>query len=664
MNPDPNPVEVVFAAALAKASAVERVAYLDQACAGDAALRQRVETLLQAHGEAGSFLEKPADAPTLGPNGTAPSLVGSRVRYLGDYELLEELGRGGMGVVYKARQESLNRTVALKMILAGQLASPADVHRFHAEAEAAAGLGHPNIVPIYEVGEFQGQHYFSMQFIDGTSLAQTGVRGQGSGGSQETLKRAATLMAKVARAVHHAHQRGILHRDLKPGNILVDSHGEPHVADFGLAKRVDGAGPQTRSGAIVGTAAYMAPEQARAEKALTVAADVYGLGAILYELLTGRPPFRAATELDTILQVLDRDPPRPRMLNPQIDRDLEAICLKCLEKRPQDRYASAEALAEDLERWLAGQTVRARRAGLGKRLLKWVKRNPPWVIVFVVLLCWFFNLRLQWAWLEPSLLNFMLLVILARLVMWAFWAMGKFPEISLDPSIDRALLLGATVALGVLGFYPGEWADRKQVAEAAIFLPFAWVSVWRWLRWKRQAGPLRMVLRIQSPLVRPFIVVFLGLFVALQGERLYGGDPFLEHPDWPTRFCRWLQDLWLVGGPVPVASADLLVGVCYLIKVVSLCVYLILASGSLEMQLRKRGCLTFTDFIPWKDILTYEWKPTSVTRDRVLLLLKRRNQALFVQSVFAVQREQVERILQEHLPQNRPHDPDAAGAAT
>jgi tRNA A-37 threonylcarbamoyl transferase component Bud32 len=665
MNPKPNLVEAVFAAALAKPSTEERAAYLDEACAGDDALRERVEALLRAHGDAGSFLEKPADAPTLGPDGAnISSLVGSRVRYLGDYELVEELGRGGMGVVYKARQESLNRTVALKMILAGQLASPADVHRFHAEAEAAAGLSHPNLVPIYEVGEYQGQHYFSMQFIDGTSLASSGVRGQGSGVSKEMQKRAATLMAKVAHAVHHAHQHGILHRDLKPGNILVDASGEPHVADFGLAKRVDGNSPQTRSGAIVGTAGYMAPEQARAEKALTVAVDVYGLGAILYELLTGRPPFRAATELDTLLQVLDRDPPRPRTLNAQIDRDLEAICLKCLEKKPQDRYDSAQALAEDLERWQSGQPIRARPSGVGTRLLKWAKRNPPWVIVLVVLLCWFFNLRLQWAWLELSWLNVLLLWLLARLIMWAFWAMGKFPDIPLDPAIDRALLLGAAVALGVLCFYPGEWADRKQVAEAAMFFPFAWAVVWRWLRWKRQAGPLLLALRVQTPFERLIVIVFAVGFVVFQGSRLYGGNTSLEDdPRWLARVCLWGMDLWLLGGPVPVSSVDPLVSVCYLIKLATLCFCTVLGCEILGMELRQRGCVTATEFIPWHDIVSYEWTPSTVKRFPFMLLLTRRDKfnSLVFQSVRAKQREQVERILTEHVPKAGSGDAEIQG---
>jgi serine/threonine-protein kinase len=290
-------------------------------------------------------------------------------RRFGDYELVEELGHGGMGVVYRARQQAPERLVALKVIRAGELATAEDVRRFRLEANEAARLDHPHIVPVYEVGEHAGRHFFTMKLLQGGSLARH------LGRFQHDPKAAARLVATVARAVHHAHQRQLLHRDLKPGNVLLDAAGQPHVADFGLAKRLGGSGEASQS-VGAGTPEYMAPEQARGEARLTTAADVYGLGGILYALLAGRPPFRGASPWETIQQVQTQEPVPPSAHRPGCPRDLETICLKCLAKEPGRRYASAEALAEDLERWLAGEPIQARPVGRLERAWLWSKRSP------------------------------------------------------------------------------------------------------------------------------------------------------------------------------------------------------------------------------------------------------------------------------------------------
>jgi serine/threonine protein kinase/tetratricopeptide (TPR) repeat protein len=293
------------------------------------------------------------------------------VEMLGDYELLEEVGRGGQGVVFRARQKSLNRTVALKVISLGQWASKAHVKRFRREAEAAASLDHPSIVPIYEVGERDGSCYFSMKFVEGGQLDEVSRR------RPISIRHAAELIANVARTVHYAHEHGILHRDIKPGNILLDDKGEPHLTDFGLARLVETESTMTRTLEVLGTPSYMAPEQAAGNNTqLTSATDVYGLGAVFYQLLTGQPPFAGGTTYETIKLLLDTEPRQPRLLNSKIDRDLSTICLKCLEKDPKRRYSSALALAEDLEHWLKHEPIQARRTGLFARGKKWVQRNP------------------------------------------------------------------------------------------------------------------------------------------------------------------------------------------------------------------------------------------------------------------------------------------------
>jgi serine/threonine protein kinase/tetratricopeptide (TPR) repeat protein len=291
---------------------------------------------------------------------------------LGDYQLLEEIGRGGQGLVYRARQKSLNRIVAVKVIGLGRWATKAHIKRFRLEAEAAASLDHPCIVPIHEIGESGGSCYFSMTLVEGRRLDEVAKC------ESISNRRAAELVAKLARTVSYAHKRGILHRDIKPGNILIDADGEPHLTDFGLARLVERE--STITGTMVealGTPSYMAPEQAAGDAAqLTQATDIYGLGAVFYHLLTGHPPFVGATIYETARLVLETEPRQPWLLNPKADRDLSTICLKCLEKDPEGRYSSALALSEDLERWLKHEPIQARPAGALMRAKKWVRREP------------------------------------------------------------------------------------------------------------------------------------------------------------------------------------------------------------------------------------------------------------------------------------------------
>jgi tRNA A-37 threonylcarbamoyl transferase component Bud32 len=342
---------------------------------GPAAEASEAATLAPSPSEAERSSE---DKPTAAPTPVRMEAGPVQWPVVPGYEILGVLGRGGMGVVYKARQESLKRLVALKMLLAGAHADTELLARFKAEAEAVARLQHPNIVQIFEVGEKDGLPYFSLEYVPDGTLAQK------LDGTPWPPERAAQLVETLALAVQAAHERGIVHRDLKPGNILLagDSSGAslaawiPKITDFGLAKQLENQQARTATGAVMGTPSYMAPEQAEGNNQLGPAADVYALGAILYELLTGRPPFAAPTPLETVLQVISEEAVAPSQLQPRTPRDLETICLKCLEKQPQERYASAGALARDLGSWRRGEPITARPVGKLERAWRWCRRNP------------------------------------------------------------------------------------------------------------------------------------------------------------------------------------------------------------------------------------------------------------------------------------------------
>ena len=332
-------------------------------------------------GDPGRVADVRGDNANAAPKNKKSARAAELLGELGDYELLEEIGRGGQGVVFRARQKSLNRIVALKVIRLGQWASKVHLKRFRLEAEAAARLEHPGIVPIHEVGERDGSCYFSMKFIEGGQLDEVVRR------TPMSIRQAAELIAKVARTVHYAHGHGILHRDIKPGNILLDAKGEPHLTDFGLARLVESESSVTQTLDVLGTPSYMAPEQAVGNnEAMSSVTDVYGLGAVLYQLLTGQPPFAGGATYETIKLLLDTEPKQPRLLNQKIDRDLCTICLKCLEKDPKRRYPSALAFAEDLERWLKHEPIQARHTGVFARGKKWVRRNPTSALLAASLL--------------------------------------------------------------------------------------------------------------------------------------------------------------------------------------------------------------------------------------------------------------------------------------
>ncbi|HLW64410.1 MAG TPA: serine/threonine-protein kinase [Gemmataceae bacterium] len=435
-------------------------------------------------------------SPTRAIEGT----TGTLPRQFGDYELLEELGRGGMGIVYKARQTSLNRLVALKMLLQGELASAEDRARIQAEAKAAALLKHPNIVAVYDVGECEGRDFFTMPYIEGQTLTQVLAEGP------IPPREAARLVAAVAHAVQHAHQQGIIHRDLKPGNILLaecgvrnsecgiedssefrTSHSAfriPMVTDFGLAKRQEIAGQSdrlTRSGAILGTPSFMPPEQAASSRgAIGPASDIYSLGAILYNLLTGHPPFQAANRVDVLYMVLEQDPVPPRLLNPQVDRDLELICLKCLQKAPDMRYLSAAALAHDLEAYLQGEPLSIRPQELRDLIGRFFRPTHHLTILenwgslwmahslFTLMLCvltWVFQLwpiRQRWPYLT---------LWVAGLLIWGmiFWQLRRRigPVTFVERQIAHVWASGVAGSFGVL-FLEMLW--NRPVLELAPLL--------------------------------------------------------------------------------------------------------------------------------------------------------------------------------------------------
>ena len=311
-----------------------------------------------------------ADTLPLGTSNHAASAGAHRARRFGDYELLEEIARGGMGIVFKARQTSLNRLVALKMILSRQLAGDEEVKRFKSEAEAAAKLDHPGIVPIFEIGEHEGQHYFSMGFVEGKSLQDELRDGPVS------PREAAEVCHQVAEAIAFAHGQGVIHRDLKPGNILISRELGPKLTDFGLAKLSDTDHNLTATGQILGTPAYMPPEQARGDaQAIGPLSDIYSLGAVLYCLLTGRPPFQAADPIDTLRQVIEQEPVSPRVINREVPKDLETVCLKCLEKDPRHRYQSAREVENELGRFRHGQPIKAHPLTSVERTCRWCRRH-------------------------------------------------------------------------------------------------------------------------------------------------------------------------------------------------------------------------------------------------------------------------------------------------
>ena len=461
-----------------------------------------------------------ADATSERPHENCPAADVPPPRDLPGYELREELGRGGMGVVYRAWQPSLQRDVAVKLILRGTLASADDLARFQAEAEAAGRLQHPNIVPIYEVASHDGQCYFSMQLVQGVTLAEKLAEGP------LPAREAVRLMATVARAIHYAHSQGVIHRDLKPANILIDSAGEPHVTDFGLAKQLDAAASLTRTGAVLGTPAYMAPELASGDRgSIGPACDVYSLGTILYALLTGRPPFQGPSPVDTVLMVLDQDPLPPRLLNRKLDRDLEMIVLKCLQKPPELRYASAAALADDLTAHLNDEPISA-RSGQFSQVVARVFRETHHATVLE-------NWGLLWMW------HAAVILVMCLVTNWLHAKRVEWPECARP--WPYLLLWGGGLAL---------WA------------PIFW-------KLRHRIGPVTAVERQIAHIWGGSLAAVVLLFVV---ESLLALPVLTLSPV-----------LGLIGGAVFVAKAGILSGVFYLQAVAMFSTSLVMA------ELQRRG---------------------------------------------------------------------------
>ncbi len=480
--------------------------------------------------------------PPSGTQAASKSHLDGR-RDFGPYQLLEEIGRGGMGVVYRARQKGLDRIVAIKMILANHLASREQVERFYAEARAAARLQDPRVVSIHDVGQIHGQHYFAMEYVAGPSLAQLVRAGP------LTSEAAARYVLVVARAVARLHLQGVVHRDLKPSNILIDDQGEPCITDFGLAKMLASDGPATRSGAIVGTPSYMSPEQAGGKRGrVGPLSDVYSLGAILYELLSGQPPFEAESPLDTLVQVIESEPQPLLRQRHDIPRSLEQICMRCLEKTPEQRYHSAAALADDLERFLRGEPVEARRLSPWQRLRRLARREPALVSRLATLaLCALFTQldRMLFGRIEPILSQKIVIVIglgvLASLMFQALlksarWsALARLAWTTADMILFSTLMVfsDALASPLVAGYFllvatAGLWFRERLVWYATALAATSYLLI----SLVQRASPTATRSLVEGSLVLLGLVVA-GFVVAYQVKRVRALSSYYEHRQLP-----------------------------------------------------------------------------------------------------------------------------------